>query len=62
LEGPESNQVYDRILTPKQIGLLDSSPETGPFDGNARKRMMSLSVAAIMIGAKHPLFFMVKRA
>lgn len=46
--GLNTNQVYDRILTPEQIGLLDSSPETEPFDGNARK--FRLGIEALRLG------------
>ena len=46
--GLNTNQVYNRILTPEQIGLLDSSPETEPFDGSARK--FRLGIEALRLG------------
>lgn len=46
--GLNSNQVYDRILTSDQIGKLDISPETEPFDGSPRK--FRLGVEALRLG------------
>lgn len=46
--GLNTNQVYDRILTPEQIGNLDASPETEPFDGSPRK--FRLGIEALRLG------------
>jgi superfamily II DNA or RNA helicase len=46
--GLNTNQVYDRILTPEQIGNLDVSPETEPFDGSPRK--FRLGIEALRLG------------
>ena len=35
--GLRTNQVYQSILTSKQLSVLEASPETEPFDGDAKK-------------------------
>ena len=46
--GLNTNQVYDRILTPEQILKLDASPETEPFDGSPRR--FRLGIEALRLG------------
>lgn len=46
--GLNTNQVHDRILTPEQLGLLVVSPQSAPFDGNARK--FRLGIEAVRLG------------
>jgi superfamily II DNA or RNA helicase len=46
--GLNSNQVYDRILTNEQLGMLETSPATEPFDGSPRK--FRLGVEALRLG------------
>lgn len=46
--GLQSNQVYDRILSPVQVALLQFSPEVEPFDGNPRH--FRLGIEALRLG------------
>src|SRR6516162_5264209 len=46
--GLRTNQVYQSILTPEQLSLLEASPETEPFDGDAKK--FRLGVEALRLG------------
>jgi len=46
--GLNTNQVYDRILTSEQIGKLEASPETEPFNGSPRK--FRLGIEALRLG------------
>jgi hypothetical protein len=47
-QGLRTNQVYQSILTPEQLSLLEASPETEPFDGDAKK--FRLGVEALRLG------------
>src|SRR6202051_4815788 len=47
-QGLQTNQVYQSILTPEQLSFLESSPETEPFDGDAKK--FRLGVEALRLG------------
>jgi superfamily II DNA or RNA helicase len=47
-QGMQTNQVYQSILTPEQLSFLESSPETEPFDGDAKK--FRLGVEALRLG------------
>jgi superfamily II DNA or RNA helicase len=46
--GISSNQVYDRILTPEQVALLERSGEDPAFDGKSRH--FRLGVEAMRLG------------
>jgi superfamily II DNA or RNA helicase len=46
--GLQTNQVYQSILTPEQLSFLETSPETEPFDGDAKK--FRLGVEALRLG------------
>lgn len=46
--GLNTNQVYDRILTPDQLALLEISPDVEPFDGSPRK--FRLGIEALRLG------------
>jgi superfamily II DNA or RNA helicase len=47
-QGLRTKQVYQSILTPEQLSLLEASPETEPFDGDAKK--FRLGVEALRLG------------
>jgi superfamily II DNA or RNA helicase len=47
-QGLRTNQVYQSILTPEQLSLLEASPEIEPFDGDAKK--FRLGVEALRLG------------
>ena len=47
-QGLQTNQVYQSILTPEQLSFLEASPETEPFDGDAKK--FRLGVEALRLG------------
>jgi hypothetical protein len=44
----QTNQVYQSILTPEQLSFLETSPETEPFDEDAKK--FRLGVEALRLG------------
>jgi len=47
--GLRTNQVYQSILTAEQLVLLEASPDTEPFDGDAKK--FRLGVEALRLGS-----------
>ena len=47
-QGLRTNQVYQSILTPEQLSLLEASPEREPFDGDAKK--FRLGIEALRLG------------
>ena len=46
--GLQTNHVYQSILTAEQLVLLEASPDTEPFDGDAKK--FRLGVEALRLG------------
>jgi superfamily II DNA or RNA helicase len=55
--GLKSNQVYDRILTPEQVGMLESSPETEPFDGSPRKFRLGIEARRLGLAYEYDPYF-----
>jgi len=55
--GLNSNQVYDRILTAEQLAKLEFSPETEPFDGNARKFRLGIEALRLGIAYEYDPYF-----
>ena len=47
-KGLTTGQAYDPILDPEQIGLLETTPESIPFDGDAKK--FRLGIEALRLG------------
>jgi superfamily II DNA or RNA helicase len=55
--GIKSNQVYDRILTPDQVALLETSPETEPFDGSPRKFRLGIEARRLGLAYEYDPYF-----
>jgi superfamily II DNA or RNA helicase len=55
--GIKSNQVYDRILTAEQVALLDSSPESEPFDGSPRKFRLGIEARRLGLAYEYDPYF-----
>lgn len=47
--GLQTNQVYQPILTREQLAILEISPETEPFDGDARKFRLGIESLSLPI-------------
>jgi SNF2 family DNA or RNA helicase len=47
-KGLSTGQAYDPILNPEQIALLEASPDSIPFDGDAKK--FRLGIEALRLG------------
>jgi SNF2 family DNA or RNA helicase len=47
-KGLTTGQAYDPILDPEQISLLETTPESIPFDGDAKK--FRLGIEALRLG------------
>lgn len=55
--GLQSNQVYDRILSPDQLALLETSPEIEPFDGNPRHFRLGIEALRLGLAYEYDPFF-----
>ncbi len=55
--GMNSNQVYDRILTPDQMALLESSPETESFDGSPRRFRLGIEARRLGLAYEYDPYF-----
>lgn len=55
--GLRSNQVFDRILTPDQIALLEGSPESEPYDGDARKFRLGIEAQRLGLAYEYDPYF-----
>jgi superfamily II DNA or RNA helicase len=55
--GMNTNQVYDRILTPEQIGKLEVSLETEPFDGSPRKFRLGIEAMRLGLAYEYDPYF-----
>ena len=55
--GLNTNQVYDRILTPEQFGKLDVTPETEPFDGRPRKFRLGIEAMRLGLAYEYDPYF-----
>lgn len=46
-KGLHSSRLYDPILTPEKLALLESTPDTEPFDGDSQ--MFRLGIEAMRL-------------
>src|SRR5271166_216299 len=55
--GQKTNQVYQSILTPEQLSFLETSPETEPFDGDAKKFRLGVEAARLGLAYEYDPYF-----
>ena len=55
--GTQTNQTYQPVLSLEQLATLDFSPETEPFDGDARKFRLGLEAMRLALAYEYDPFF-----
>ncbi|HPO74913.1 MAG TPA: SNF2-related protein, partial [Armatimonadota bacterium] len=55
--GMRTGQVHDPILNAAQIADLDATPDTQPFDGDARRFRLGIEALRLALAYEHDPFF-----
>lgn len=55
--GVRTNQTYQPILSPEQVGRLEINPQTEPFDGDARRFRLSVEAMRLGIAYEYDPYF-----
>lgn len=55
--GQRTGQVHQRVLHPDQLKMLDASPETEPFDGDAERFRLGVEAARLALAYEYDPYF-----
>ena len=56
-KGLRSGQVYETILSPEQLALLEVTPQEEPFDGDARKFRLGIEARRLGLAYEYDPYF-----
>lgn len=56
-KGLRTRQVYEPILSPEQLAVLDVSPETEPFDGDAARFRLGVEAMRLALAYEYDPYF-----
>ena len=56
-KGLRTGQVYEPILSPEQLGMLEISPATEPFDGDAARFRLGIEALRLGLAYEYDPFF-----
>jgi SNF2 family DNA or RNA helicase len=56
-KGLQSNKVFDLVLTPDNLALLETTPDTEPFDGDSKMFRLGIEAMRLALAFEYDPYF-----